>query len=771
LLLLILAGPAWGQGVEFEGRPIEAVRVEGLQQVPQDLVRNQIRTQAGNPYDPGLVEDDITRITHLGRFAGVRAEVSARDDGAVVVTFIVNEQPLLDEVRIEGNKALDDKELLKKIVLAAGDPRDPFLINQGKQRIIDAYTAKGYFVADVQVDQQALDDKQVLIYRVREGPRVTIRDIRFQGNTVFDDDALDGQIKSDEYFIFLKDGVLSREQLELDAATIRQFYRDRGYLDAKVGRQIDLSPDQEDATVTFMVDEGPQYTVGQVEVEGEAEDLFPAEQVRMHMTMTPGDFYSQKKLKASRQALRNLYGELGYIEANVRIEQLFHDEAPKVDLLVRVETGQPYTVGQVTVRGNSTTKQRVILRQVRGMDPGEPYDHGGVEETRRRLNRSRLFSEANVTILGEKEDAVRDALIEVQEQQTGRLSFGAGVSSDAGLIGAINLSQANFDIADPPESFGELLTGEAFRGGGQQFNLSLQPGSERSRYSVGWREPYLFESDYSLDTSAFFFNRDRDEYDEQRAGGTWAFGQRFGDVWQGSIDFRATDVEIADIDRDAPVDVFDVEGGSLVTATGLTMQRDTTDEGIFPSEGSRIRFGVERVGTLGGDFDFTKLDARIHKFWTIDEDFLGRKTVFSFRGDVGFIPEENEAPVFERYYAGGHSSFRGFQFRGIGPRGIRNDTGGLSDEAIGGRFKLLAGFEYEFPLFDEWVRGVVFTDQGTIAEDPTLSDWRVSVGSGVRVKVPFLGRAPLALDFAWPIQKESTDETRIFSFNLDVPFQ
>jgi len=769
LLLLLLAGPVTGQGVELENRPIKSVRIEGLERVPEQLVRNQLRAEAGEPYDPDVVEGDITRITHLGRFATVEAQASPQPDGSVILTYQVEEQPLLDDVRVVGNKALSDQELLKKVVLQAGDPQDQFLIDRGRQRIREAYTEAGYFVADVQVDQQALKQQNVLIYRVREGPQVRIREIRFQGNTVFEDDTLEDQIKSNEYLIFLRDGILSRQQLELDAASIREFYRNRGYLDAQVGREIDLSPDQTEATVTFIIDEGDQYSVGGIEVENAG--FFPKQQVKLHMTMSPGDFYSSKRRESSREALQNLYGELGYIEASVQIQRVFHEEEPVVDLLVRIEPGRSYTVGQVAVRGNTTTKQRVILRQVRGMDPGEPYDREGVERTRQRLQSSRLFNQSSVTILGERDDPVRDALIEVEEAQTGRLRFGAGVSSDAGVVGAITLRQENFDLADPPDNPGELFTGEAFRGAGQQFNLSLQPGSERSRYSFTWREPYLLETSYSLDTTGFFFDRERDEYDERRIGGQFGLGRRFGDVWNGSIDFRAEDVEVSNIDAEAPLDVFAVEGGNLVTSIGLSMQRDTTDNNIFPTEGSRVRFGVERAGALGGDFDFTKLTARLNKFWTVDEDFLGRKTVFSFRGQAGLIPEENEAPLFERFFAGGHNTFRGFAFRGVGPRGIRATDGGVSDEAVGGRFQLLVGFEYEFPLVDDWLRGAVFTDQGTVSDEISVSEWRVSVGTGVRVRVPFLGRAPLALDFALPVREEENDETRVFSFNIDVPLQ
>jgi len=767
-LLALMPVRAAAQAVELTGRPIAEVRIEGLDEVPQQLVRNQIRAEAGDPYEREVVENDVARITHLGRFSEVIPRVSPRD-GSVVLTYEVTEQPLLQDVRIAGNSAIGDSELMERIVLRPGEARDPFLIDQGQQQIQQAYTEEGYFVADVEVDQQALRQDRELIYRVREGPRVRMRQIRFKGNEVFSDRELRGQIRSDTYFPILKRGVLSREQLQLDAASVREFYRDRGYLDAEVGRRIELSPDQQDAVVTFMVDEGPQYTVGQIEVEGA--DLFPPEQVRLQMILGPGDIYSQKKLDRSREALRNLYGSLGFIEANVRIRRLFHEDRPLVDLLVQVEPGESYTVGKVSVRGNESTQQRVVLREARGIKPGRTFNRKEVEETRRRLNNSQLFQSSSVTVLGDEADETRDVLIEVDEAQTGRLSFGAGISSDAGLIGAITLRQQNFDIGDPPESFSDLFSGEAFTGAGQTFKLTLQPGSRQSRYSVQWREPYLLESDYSLNTSARYFERDRNDYSEQRMGADWSIGRRFGDVWEGSIDFRGEQVDLQSLQPDAPRDVFAAEGENTVTGLGLSLTRNTVDRSLFPTEGSRTVLSAERVGAMGGDFDFTKLSGRYHKFWTVDEDFIGRRTVFSLRTRVGWIPEDGEAPVFERYYAGGHSTFRGFNYRGAGPRGIRADNGQLSDEAVGGEFMLLAGAEYEFPLVEEWLRGAIFTDQGTVRNSPGIGDWRVSVGGGFRFRVPLFGGAPIAVDFAYPVVREKNDETRIFSFSVDVPLQ
>ena len=780
-LLLVLAVPAaWGPpagvaraqaGIDAEDRPVAEVRLQGLRQVPEQLVRNQIRMTAGNPYDGETVSGDVVRINHLGRFASVRAQVTPNDDGSVTLTYVVDEYPLLEDVQVVGNKAVTDQQVKELVLLSPGDPVDPFLIDRGLRLIEQQYRDRGHFVADVAVDEAALDEQRVLIYRVREGPRVRIQEIRFEfeaGQSI-ETKELRREVRSETYFPIFRKGTLSREQLELDAAAIRELYRERGYLDAQVGRRIDLSPDQTDASVVFLIDEGPRYLVDAVRVEGAT--LFTDEQIRQHLELGSGDVYATSAQRRSVRNLELLYGRIGYIEADIAINRLFHDAAPKVDLLVTVaEEGRPHVVGKVEVRGNELTQTKVVLQQVRGMTPGRRFDLAGVRETRERLNQSRFFGEADVTILGSDEEVIRDVLLEVQEQNTGSISFGVGVSSDAGVLGAIDLTQRNFDVTDVPESAGEFFAGRSFRGAGQSFRLALQPGDEFSQYLVSLTEPHVFDSDYSATGTLFFRTREFDEYDEGRFGGNLGFGRRFGDVWSGSVRGRWEAVEIDSIDSTAPVDIFDVEGDSVISTLGLFVERSTIDNPGSPERGSRLSMGLERAGALGGDYDFTRLSADFRKFWTVSRDFLDRPSVFSVRLEGGYILEDDEAPVFERFYAGGQRSFRGFEFRGIGPRGL-NRSGNFTDEAVGGDWLFLLGLEYEFPLFGENLRGVVFTDQGTVEDDIGFENWRVSVGTGVRLKVPFISPVPFALDFAIPLLDEETDETQVFSFDIDVPLR
>ena len=769
VLLMAAVAPAVGQGADATDRPVSQVKIEGLKTVPEQLVRNAIRVSPGDAFDAEITHQDVVRITHLGRFKTVTVRHEQLDDGSLVLTYVVTEAPLIQDIQVVGNKAMTDQELLALVNLRKGDSVERFLIDQGARKIAVAYESKGFYITEVVVDESQLEETGVLIFRVREGPRVRISKIAIEGNTVFSDKELQSKIRSKSHIPVLRAGALSRAYLDADAAILRDFYRDRGYRDAQVGRDVQMSPNQKEARVVFQVEEGRLFTVESIQIEGN--EQFNDAQILEAMALKVGDVFSDDRVRKSSQELRSLYGKLSFIEAKIAIAPpLFHETESTVGVNVTIEEGRPYIVGALEIRGNQVTKSRVIARQVRGMTPARPFDLTGVDLTQRRLTESPLFEKASVTILGDPADEVRDVLVEVQEQNTGSLSLGAGLSSDSGVIGAIGLTQRNFDIADPPESIGELLTGKAFRGAGQFFSLTLQPGAETSRYSVAFREPYLLDTNFFLDTSVFFYERDRFDYDEERGGGTLGLGQRFGDVWSASVASRYEGIDITNIDAGAPDDVGDVAGSSTLTSLGLNISRSTTDSRIFPTRGSRLTGGISRVGALGGDYDFTKVQSGYNKYWTIEEDFLGRRTVFSTSISAGYVFEDDESPIFERFYAGGHRTFRGFDYRGVGPRGIiagppRVET----DEAVGGDWLFLLGFEYNFPVYQEVLRIVLFTDTGTVQEDFGLDEYRMSVGAGLRLKVP-ISPVPIGFDFAVPLLKEPDDDTQVFSFDIALPF-
>ncbi|MBX2851504.1 MAG: BamA/TamA family outer membrane protein [Phycisphaeraceae bacterium] len=777
LIVLVTMTTASAQAIDPEGRLVREVRVEGLDTTPKKLVENTVRTAVGQPYRQSTINEDIRRLTFLGRFDTVVAKVEDNGDGSIDVIFSVTEQARLLAMRFVGAKRLNAEQLLTLVLLKPGDPIDKSLIDRGARAIELAYAEKGHFAASVSYDKKALDEKRELIFRITEGPRVRVTELRYEGNQVYDDDRLASQVGQESYLWPFVAGYMDRTQLDIDVAAIRKYYQDRGYLNAQVGRRIDLSPRQNRAIVTFEVNEGKQHTVRDIQVrftkDGApfTDQLMSEDQIRMVLSLIKGGVYSDDRLADSQEAVRLWYGEIGFINTRVSINRTFDPNQPKVDVVVQIDEGTgPTMVDDIVIIGLTRTDQKVLLRRVRGLEPGRPVNLRGLEETRRLVRESTWFSNGTITALGNEDDLYRTFLIEAEEKNTGNFSIGAGLSSDSGVFGAISLEQRNFDIADWPESMDEFLAQRAFLGAGQTFNITLQPGNDISNYSIGFREPYLFETDYFFDISLSAFEAVREDFDEGRIGVRTGFGRRLGDVWTGSVRFRFEQVDISDIEPEAPVDVFAVAGESDLSALGLSLTRSTTDSNITPSRGSRLNLGLNQFGAVGGDYDFTRFSAGYSQFWTLDEDFLGRKTIVSLQFDTGYIPQDtSDVPLFERFYAGGRD-FRGFAFRGVGPRGIRNDTMLLGDDPVGGRFQFISRLQYEVPVYSQFVRWAFFTDQGTIQDDFGFDQWRVSVGTGVRLRIPFFGQAPIAIDFGFPILEEEGDDTQILSFSIDLPF-
>ncbi len=777
----------YGQGQDVENRPIKAVNVQGLKEVPERFIRNQIGTKAGDALSAAQVNKDIQNITRLGRFSSVRAKVAANDDGSVTLTYLVVEHRLLVDVQLVGNKYFSDQELRAAILLQPGDPQDEFLINQARDRIKKMYQDEGFYLADVTFNEEMrkqLREDGILTLQVREGPRIRVQEIKFEGNKVFTDNQLFAQIKTRKYIIIFQKGVLSKEILDQDKARLRRFYLDRGYLDVRVGTpRIELSDNQKDAAVTFYIDEGRQYTVRTMKFVGN--EVASEAQLRGVIPLKVGDVFSFKLLRESGQAVRDWYAkegrigsydEQGILGVPVIIQRIFHETEPLVDLVVTIEEKEVSTAGMIRIKGNPQTKKEVILRVLKDtLSPGRPIDGTAIGKAEKDIRRLPQFRDVKITVLDNLEGTTRDILVDVKEGQTGSITFGAAVSSDSGIFGSIDVTQRNFDVQDTPESWSELWSGQAFKGAGQYFQIALQPGDEFQRYQISFREPYLFDTNYFLDAQLFFFTRVREDWDEERIGGQLGLGRRFGDVWSANVRLRIEQVDISDIEVDGPVDAFAVRGSNDVDSIGLFLTRSTVkvDDFLIPYKGTRLQVGLEQVGALTDDFDFTRVTASFTAYMTIDEDFFGRKTTLKFRMQVGYILQEDEAPLFERFYAGGHRTFRGYDFRGAGPRGIiagGPNAGMKGDDPVGGDFMFLMGVEYNFPVFDNYLRAVVFVDTGTVEDDFGFSSYRVSIGTGIRLTIPALGPTPFAFDIAVPIVKEDGDEERVFSFDISLPF-
>ncbi len=355
----------------------------------------------------------------------------------------------------------------------------------------------------------------------------------------------------------------------------------------------------------------------------------------------------------------------------------------------------------------------------------------------------------------------RDAILipQVEETQTGRLSFGVGVNSEAGVLGNIVLDEQNFDITRVPTSWSQLGTGTAFRGAGQRLRLEAVPGNQVQRYMMTFREPYFLDSPVSFGVNAFYFDRLYDDWTEQRLGGNVSLGYQIRPDVSVGLTLRAEDVNISNIPFNSPQELQDVLGDNGLYSAKLSLTRDTRDSSFLPTEGHRIELAYEQNF---GDFDFPRVTAEASQYFMLSQrpDGSGRH-VLSVRGRFGITG--SQTPVFENFFAGGFSTLRGFDFRGASP--VQNGV------VVGGELMALGSVEYMVPLTaDDMLRGVVFCDFGTVESDVTFdsNNLRVAPGVGLRITIPAMGPAPIALDFAYPMMMADTDDKQIFSFYVGL---
>ncbi|MGD8501533.1 MAG: POTRA domain-containing protein, partial [Phycisphaerales bacterium] len=666
---------------------------------------------------------------------------------------------VIKSIKFENNRKYKDKTLRKKLDFEEGDYLDLVLVESGRGSIAEFYRTKGFAYVEVMLNRKKLSEGKV-VYTIVEGPRLQVKSVRFKGNRGIKTGDLENAVRTKTRSWFFWPVYYTEEKVAADAEKLRTIYYQRGFLNHRIEVQGQTH-------ITFVIDEGPLYKVRDIRLTGNTH--FDNETLLAKLKLEPGRTYYQREAQTHVRQILKLYGESGFVDATAIQRPRFVPEPNVVDVEFKIAEGKQFRIGRVDITGNEQTQDKVVRRILDEYDfaPGRLYNADiapkqGGGKLERYVQSSTMAEQVIIKPVtpAEGADDRKDAKVDIKEGLTGMWNPGVAVGSDSGVIGQFILQQRNFDITDWPESFGEFVTMNAFKGAGQHLRVALEPGTVVSYYSVSFTEPYLWDKPTSLYLEGSSWERWRESYDEQRTKGYVGLEKRYKSRWRGSLGFRVENVDVGDLDDDAPQEIIDVKGNNALVGTTVGIGRDFRDDILLPSKGYKFNVSYEQVT---GDETFGILKGNCVGYRTLYEDLLERKTVLAMK--VLAATTVSNAPPFEKFYAGGTGIYgiRGFEYRGVSTRGLQTSVASpVRKDPIGSDWIFLANTEVTVPLIGENVSALFFVDSGTI----DTGRYRAAIGTGIEISIPqFLGtRVPMRFEIATPFNKDDEDETQVFSF-------
>ncbi len=723
---------------------ISKVLVEGHRAIEESAIRAQIKIKEGDIFSPRALREDLKAIFQLGYFQDVRAEKRDWDRGKAVV-FLVEEKPVVKEIKFSGNKALKTSDLQEAIDLK---PRTVLNLNTVKEsvnKILQKYRDEAFYAAEVKSELETPRKGDVIVrFQIQEHKKIRIKAILFSGNFHFPDSQLKSllpETKEKGFFSWVtKTGTYKEDVLERDLDAVLAFYFQKGFLHVKVGKP-QMTMDLEGITINIPVEEGRQFRAGKVDIQGDL--IGPKEELFKLVKVYPGEILNRDRVQESISNLADRYAEQGYAFVDVTPQSIIRQESSIVELNFAIHKGSQVYFERINILGNTKTRDKVIRRELKAIE-GELYSLSGLKKSRENLNILTFFKEVNFsTKKGSGEDKL-DLDIQVEEGPTGMFSVGGGYSSIDKVIGTIQISQTNL--------FGR----------GQRLTLSGQFGAISQYYNLGFTEPWLFDTRISAGGDLYRTLREYDDYIVQRNGGGVRFGFPLFEDFRGYSSYKYEKVDITDVKDTASLLIREQVGTSTTSSISVALRRDRRDHPLEPSKGSDNSVSMEYAGgPLGGSNYFTRYAANSSWFTT---PFW--KTTFMVRGRIGYIQPHGGRllPLYERFRLGGINSIRGFKAYTIGPKATNG-------EVIGGDKELLFNLEAVFPLIPAIkLKGLVFFDAGNaydVGEPYKLSDLRTSVGVGFRWISPI---GPLRLEWGYNLKPKDDEQRQGWDFSVGTFF-
>ncbi|MBU0676776.1 MAG: outer membrane protein assembly factor BamA [Verrucomicrobia bacterium] len=747
LLMLAFQSAAWAVTVREVG-----VEGRGPAPVDEDFVRAHILVAAGDELEAQNVVRDVKSLKDTGKFSYVGSEYERSGD-YVILTYIVEQKPRIRRLRIEGADYIGNHKVKKWLKLSAGDVVDDGILgdkcSEAKAEYSDRYFYKTKFSWNIEPIAGTTDANVVV--KVKEGPRASVRRISLEGNEAISDREIRDRMAQKTWHIFswlTNSGLYEEDRLSADVEMIKRLYRDKGYLDVEVDGPKVTEVGKHKLGVSYSIKEGRAYAVDGVSVAGVT--LFAEDEILNLVKLDAGSVASMRVIDRTAQKIRDYYSNRGYLRTQVR-KQLDADVPDgTVKIAYEVREGTLASVGDVRIRGNKRTKDKVIRRELTVL-PGDRMNEVKVDKSERRLRNLGFFETVTSSIEPTDDPGLYDVTFDVKEQKTGQFLVGAGFSSVDKLIGFAEISQGNFDIKGWPN----------FTGGGQKIKLRGQLGTQRRDIEFTFIEPWFLDRKLSLELSAFQHDRRflSDDYDQRNTGASAGIGKALGGFNRMNVTYGYEIIDVYNVDDSVSDLIKAEEGDRSKSYLRLGVTHDSRDHPFISTRGYRASLTGELAGgPLAGETDLYRVDARYSQYWSVWWNH-----VINLRGWGAAVEEYGDSdhvPIFDRLFLGGGRTIRGFNFRDVGPK----DESG---EPIGGRTAAYLTAEYTVPIVDK-IRFAAFYDAGMVWEeafDADFSNLNSSYGIGIRFDIPML---PLRFDYAWPIEGDdfTKDDGARFNFMI-----
>lgn len=716
---------------------IARIEFKGNRRIESSAISQVLRSVSGSVFSEVSLAEDIKAIYKMGHFTDVTAQATDVPEGKII-TFVVQEKGIISSIKIEGNKAISKDDVEAAITVKVKQPLNLEKIKADVTKIKDLYDSKGYYNAEiVDIVEKEGDKDARVIFKIVENQRLYIRSITFSGNEAYTKKELLKVMDTKEkrFFHFFSDsGILKKEQLKQDIEKINAFYLNNGFIYAQVG-EPEITYDKKGIRVKIPIAEGRQYRVGKVDIAGD--DLkTPRSELLAKLEIVKKKYYDREAVVKDMDRLQQVCSDEGYAYADVVPRTSPQEKDQTVDITYQIAKGNQVYFNRINIAGNNKTRDKVIRRLLAVVE-GDLYSKSNLKKSYMALNRLRYFEEVDFQTEKGPDEGLTDVNIRVKEKPTGMFSIGAGYSAYENVVFTAQISQQNL--------FGR----------GQTLSLTANIGSRTANYSLSFIEPWLFDIPLWSKFDIWNMDREYDAYDLDSQGVGFTFGYPIWEYVTGYAGYKYSADNVGDLETNASSYVKRQEGDTTTSSLTLTLSRDTTDDNIFPSTGSKSSFSMGYTGRfLQGDADFNKYELSSAKFFSLPLD-----TVFSIRGRLGYLQETGgkEAPVYERFYLGGLNSLRGLRL--VGPKDP------VTGDEIGGLTMLNFNVDFVFPLIkNAGIKGVLFFDTGNAWESGYhISDMRKTTGVGIRWYSPI---GPLRMEWGHVLDRKGTEPASRWEFSI-----